>query len=126
MLKYLKRYKKEYPLAEVPLFKTPNIAKLIEHFFNWLTNKKYLAYKIKINDNFSFEQQWSHICYLTYPIYSLNFTFIILHPDEHIWLSGSLFYKGIYNIKIMSMSVCAMTGQPLRLPVVSTKTGHLY
>ena len=54
MLKYLKRYKKEYPLAEVPLFKTPNIAKLIEHFFNWLTNKKYLAYKIKINDNFSF------------------------------------------------------------------------
>ena len=57
MLKYLKRYKKEYPLAEVLLFKTPNIAKLIEHFFNWLTNKKYLAYKIKINDNFSFEQQ---------------------------------------------------------------------
>ena len=41
-------------------------------------------------------------------------------------LIKSLIYKGIYNIKIMSMSVCAMTGQPLRQPVVSTKTVHLY
>lgn len=26
----------------------------------------------------------------------------------------------------MSISVCALTGQPLKKPVVSSKTGHLY
>lgn len=26
----------------------------------------------------------------------------------------------------MSLSICALTGQPLKQPVLSTKTGHLY
>ncbi len=54
MIKYLPKYKVEYEFDKIPLFFSNNAAKLIEHFFAWLTNKKYLAFKIKINDSFTF------------------------------------------------------------------------
>lgn len=54
MMKLLPRYRKEYELDKVPLFLNNNAAKLIEHFFIWLTNKKYLCYKIRINESYNF------------------------------------------------------------------------
>lgn len=58
MTKFLPKYKKEYDFEKIPLFFGGNAAKLIEHFFTWLTNKKYLAFKIKINENFVFADKW--------------------------------------------------------------------
>ena len=54
MTKFLPKYKMEYEFEKIPLFYSHNAAKLIEHFFAWLTNKKYLAFKIKINETFAF------------------------------------------------------------------------
>lgn len=34
-------------------------------------------------------------------------------------------YKWFYYI-LMSLSVCSITGQPLKAPMASLKTGHLY
>jgi len=49
MAKLIPKYRKEFELDKVPLFCNANVAKLIEHFFNWLTNKKYLCCKLRIN-----------------------------------------------------------------------------
>jgi hypothetical protein len=57
MTRFLPRYKKEYDFEKIPLFYANNAAKLMEHFFTWLTNKKYLAYKIRINDSFAFSEK---------------------------------------------------------------------
>jgi hypothetical protein len=54
MTKFLPKYKVEYDFEKIPLFFSSNAAKLVEHFFTWLTNKKYLAYKVRINENFAF------------------------------------------------------------------------
>ena len=56
MLNYAPKFRKEYELEKVPLFNNKNLAQLIELFFNWLTNKKYLGHKVKINENYHF---WS-------------------------------------------------------------------
>jgi len=49
MLQYVPKYREEFELGKAHLFSNSNIAKLIELFFNWLTNKKYLAHKVRIN-----------------------------------------------------------------------------
>jgi hypothetical protein len=54
MMKYVPKYREEFELEKVPLFSNTNIARLIELFFNWLTNKKYLAHKVRINESYSF------------------------------------------------------------------------
>ena len=56
MLKHVPRYRTDFQLEKVPLFSNANISRLIEHFFNWLTNKKYLSFKLKINEAFNFER----------------------------------------------------------------------
>jgi hypothetical protein len=56
MLRQVPRYRTEFQLEKVPLFSNNNISRLIEHFFNWLTNKKYLCFKVKINDGFNFDR----------------------------------------------------------------------
>lgn len=54
MVKYMPRLREEYELEKVPLFNSGNMAKLIELFFNWLTNKKYLAHKVRINQQYTY------------------------------------------------------------------------
>jgi hypothetical protein len=49
MMKKMPKYRKEYELQRVPLFSSKNVAKLIELFFDWLTNKKYLCHRVRIN-----------------------------------------------------------------------------
>jgi hypothetical protein len=56
MVKSVPKYRIDYQLEQITLFSNPNIARLIEHFFNWLTNKKYLCHRIRINDNFNFDE----------------------------------------------------------------------
>lgn len=55
MLHYVPKYRKSLELESVPLFQDKKMVKLIELFFNWLMNKKYLAHKVKINDSYSFD-----------------------------------------------------------------------
>lgn len=57
MIKFLPKYRKEHDLDKVPLFANNNVTKLVEHFFAWLTNKKYLAFKIRVNEQYSFPQE---------------------------------------------------------------------
>jgi hypothetical protein len=52
MMKKVPKYREEYQLEKVPLFSNSNVARLIELFFNWLTNKKYLGHRVKINEKF--------------------------------------------------------------------------
>ena len=41
----------------VALFADGALSRLVELFFNWLTNKKYLGVKVRINDKYSFGAQ---------------------------------------------------------------------
>jgi hypothetical protein len=54
MLKLIPRYRREFELERVPLFGNANVARLTEHFFNWLTNKKYLSCKLRVNEQYNF------------------------------------------------------------------------
>ena len=53
MLQHIPRYRKEMELEGVALFSDKNILRLIELFFNWLTHKKYLNHKIRINEHYT-------------------------------------------------------------------------
>lgn len=55
LMKKIPKYRQEYQLEQAPLFYNSNVAKLIELFFNWLTNKKYLGHRVKINDKYPLE-----------------------------------------------------------------------
>ena len=56
MMTLFPKYKKEYALEKVHLFTNPNLAKLIELFFTWLTNRKYLCFKLKINEKYNMNE----------------------------------------------------------------------
>lgn len=50
------KYKMEYGLESVSLFKNANCAKLIELFCNWLTMRKYISNKIRVDEQYPFGQ----------------------------------------------------------------------
>ncbi len=49
ILNYYPKYYEEYDLKGMTFFMPENIKKFMELFFNWLTIKKYICYKVKIN-----------------------------------------------------------------------------
>lgn len=55
LLHALPEFRAEENLGDLPIFQQREMAKLLEYFFNWLTQKKYLSVKVKLNEKFFVE-----------------------------------------------------------------------
>jgi hypothetical protein len=49
LTKILPEFRTSEHLEELQVFSEKEMAKLLEFFFNWLTQKKYLAVKVRLN-----------------------------------------------------------------------------
>ena len=57
MCQWLPTFRSKHKLEAVALFGESSMARLVELFFNWLTMKKYLDCKVRINSKYCFGQQ---------------------------------------------------------------------